>query len=149
MNMNFGVVRNKNQVLELVERIKQMRLPFKYAFQDIYPTRSLESNKYYWGVVLKFISEATGHSPMEIHEAYKQKFLIQYDFIYHLLHCQYMFWIEPTASTAKLDEKQIWDYIFQVRADAELELHITIPLPNEAFVPELDFDHDKVEHKRL
>lgn len=129
--------------------IKQMRLPFKYAFQNIYPTRSPESNRYYWGVVVKYISESTGHSPMEVHEAYKKKFLFQYDFIYHPVHHEYMFWIGPIDSTAKLDEKQIWDYILQVRAEAEIELHITIPLPNECFIPELNFEHDKLEHKKL
>ena len=50
--MDFGVIRNKRQALELAERIvKNMRMPFKYAFQEICPLRSVEFNDHLWGFI--------------------------------------------------------------------------------------------------
>ena len=37
--------------------------------------RSLDQNSYYWGVVIELISEETGMTPEEVHEAMKWKFL--------------------------------------------------------------------------
>lgn len=38
--------------------------------------RSLSANNYYWGIVIKMISDYSGHTPEETHSALKQKFLI-------------------------------------------------------------------------
>jgi len=146
--MDFGIVRNKKQVLDLTNKIMEMRLPFKYAFQKIYPLRSLKSNAYYWGIVLKYISDESGHTQDECHKEYKNKYNFRYDIEYNPQTNNYE-WIMGVASTTILDEKEIWDYIFKVRVDGELEHHIVIPLPNECFIPELDFEHDKIELKKL
>lgn len=37
--------------------------------------RTLSQNRYYWGVVLKVISDDTGHEPEEQHEFFKKKFI--------------------------------------------------------------------------
>jgi len=146
--MDFGVIRNKKQALELCEKIKEMRLPFKYAVQNIYPLRSIDANAYYWGIVLKMISDETGLTVEECHEAYKRKHNFRWDFIFNSLAGTYEF-TAGVDSTTELDGKEFWDFVSRVRCDAELDLHITIPLPNEAFIPELDFDHDKIELRRL
>ena len=146
--MDFGVIRNKRQALELSEKIKQMRIPFKFALQDIYPLRSLDANAFYWGVVLKMISDETGQTVEECHEGYKRKYNHRWDFIFNPITGTYEF-TSGVDSTTELDDKEFWDYVSWVRCDAELDLHITIPLPNECFVPELDFNHDKIEHRRL
>lgn len=39
------------------------------------PKRSSNLNSYYWGVVVKTISEATGYEPEEVHELLASKFL--------------------------------------------------------------------------
>lgn len=39
--------------------------------------RSLEQNNYYWGVYLPIIADETGHTPDELHELFKGKFLTQ------------------------------------------------------------------------
>lgn len=39
------------------------------------PSRSQQQNKYYWGCVLKTLSDKTGHTVDELHEICKYKFL--------------------------------------------------------------------------
>ena len=38
--------------------------------------RSLDQNAYYWGVVIELMSDETGFTTEEMHEALKQKFLM-------------------------------------------------------------------------
>ena len=40
-----------------------------------FATRSAQANRYYWGVVLGYLSEHTGHTPDELHDICKAKFL--------------------------------------------------------------------------
>ena len=146
--MDFGVVRNKRQVLALCERIMQRRIPFKYALQSIYPIRSIEFNDYLWGFIYTPIAEATGHTPDEVHEECKRRHNFKYDFVYNPHTGKYDISL-GTHSTTQLDTKHCWDYALKIRAEAEIELHLTLALPNESFIPELDFDHDKIELRRL
>lgn len=146
--MDVYVIRNKRQFLKLSELLGNRRLPFRIAVQDIYPLRSLESNKYYWGIVLKAISDYTGHTQEECHEAYKRMFNFRYDLEYNSITGCYE-WVMGVKSTASLDDREIWDYIMKVRADAELDMHITIQMPNETFVNELSFEHDNIETRRI
>ena len=143
--MDFFVIRSKEKAEELCRLIMQKRLPIKIAMQEVYPTRSLESNDYYWGVVITPIAEATGQKPKEVHESYKQMFNFKYDLRYNRK-TKKMQWYVGTGSTTALDEREIWDYIMKVRADAELELHITIMMPNETFIRELNFNYERT-HK--
>ncbi len=143
--MELHVIRNKRQLLMLCEMLEKRRLPLKVAVEDIYPIRSLDLNAYYWGVVLKYISDASGHDVIECHEGYKKRF--SPDIRFDLSQDKGIY--EPVfdiGSTADMNVRVFADYIFHVRVDGELEHHIIIPLPSEAFVPELDFDHDKIEN---
>lgn len=146
--MDFFVVRNKKQATDLAEMLLKRRLPYKVAIQDVFPLRSLQSNAYYWGIVLAFISDASGHTQLECHEAYKVKYNFRYDIEYNPETKQFD-WNMGVKSTTILDEKEIWEYIFKVRVDGELEHHIIIPLPNECFIPEINFRHDKIELRRM
>ena len=38
-------------------------------------SKSKEQTGYYWGVVLQYISEHTGHSPEDLHDIFKAKYL--------------------------------------------------------------------------
>jgi hypothetical protein len=140
--MDGGVVRNSREAKALSEFIMNRRKPFKWATQDIYPKRSLDSNRYYWGIVLKLIAEHSGHSQVECHESYKQMFNFRYDIRQDPTTKQWT-WVMEVSSTAKLDEKEIWDYIMKVRIDGELQHHIIIPMPNECFVPELNLSKNE------
>jgi len=137
--MDFFVIRTKEKAEELCRQIMQRSLPFKVALQDILPLRSLESNNYYWGIVVIPIANETGQDPDEVHEGYKIKFNFKHDLRYNSK-TKKMQWYTGTASTTGLDEREIWDYIMRVRADAELELHLTIQMPNEVFTNELKFN---------
>ena len=140
--MEVRIIQNKKQALAFCESIMQGRLPLKVAVQDIYPTRSLESNAYLWGIVYEYISRASGHSPEEVHRAYKKQFNFRHDLRYNDRKRLWV-WIMGVATTTSLDTREIWDYIMKVRADAEIELDIVIPLPNECFINELEFKEEK------
>ena len=146
--MDYFVIRNKRQLTELIEGLQSRRLPFKIVVDDIYPVRSVDMNAYYWGIVLKYISDESGHDIMECHEGYKMKYALDIKFEFNKHRGVY----EPVfgvGSTAEMNVRLFTDYIFRVRVDGELEHRIVIPLPSEAFVPELDFKHDKIEERRL
>lgn len=38
-------------------------------------TRSIQQNRFYWGVVVESLSEHTGYTPDEVHELLKQRFI--------------------------------------------------------------------------
>jgi hypothetical protein len=146
--MDLLIIRNKSQLKFLTDLLSERRLPFKVALQDIYPIRSVDFNDYLWGFIYTPIAEATGHSPEEVHEECKRKYNFKWDFEYNEATKKYEIVIEA-GSTTKLNTKEMWDYAAKIRAEAELELHIILMLPNESFIPELDFEHDKLEEHKL
>lgn len=86
------------------------------------PPRSIEQNRYMWGVVYKIIASHTGYTIDEIHEFMKHKFLARtIDIEGEKLNI-------PT-STTDLDVAQMTDYIEQIREWAFSKLNCTIPDP--------------------
>jgi len=88
--------------------------------------RSSNLNAYYWGVVVKTISEATGYEPEEVHELLASKFLpprevtIGGDTIM------------VRASTAKLPTVEFMAYLEDCKRFAAVQLEgLYIPDPNE------------------
>lgn len=146
--MELFVIRNTRQLLDLTEMLKKRRLPLKIAVDDIYPKRSLDMNAYYFGVVLKYIGDETGHSVDELHEHYKKKFCLQIEFEINKETGYY----EPVfgvGSTTRKNQQEFFEYVYKVRADGELTCHVVIPYPNEDFVPALDYSHDKIEQHKI
>lgn len=88
-------------------------------------TRSKSANAYYWGVCLTLLAESTGHTTEEVHDAVKELFLPR-QFIQLGSHE-----VEIAKSTTRLTTDEFEKYLTQLRAWAETELNITIPLPNE------------------
>ncbi len=84
-------------------------------------SRSLNENNYYWGVVVEELSQHTGFTPPEMHEALKMKFL-------RIVKGQ----LESCRSTTDLTVGEFENYLSQVRQWASEELQVFIPLPNEA-----------------
>jgi hypothetical protein len=146
--MDYFVIRNKAQLSKLVELLNQRRLPFKMVLDDIYPPRSVDFNDYLWGFIYNPLAAATGHTPEEIHEICKRRFNFRHDFVYNDNKKRYEL-VVSAGSTTELNTKEMWDYAMKIRAEAEIELHLTLHLPNESFVRELDFKHDLIEEKRL
>lgn len=74
-------------------------------------------NRYYWGVIIKALIDRTGHTPDEVHEGLKHKFLMEGGFV--------------PRSTMSLSTSEREDYHTQIRAWASVDLNCYIPLPNE------------------
>jgi len=137
--MEFSVIRSKAKAEALCRKIMQLSLPFKIAIQEVFPVRSIEANDYYWGFVVTPIANETGLSIEEVHEGYRIKFNYTQEFRYNRKTRKMQFYIG--AGTTVVDERKFWEFVMKVRADAELELHLTIMMPNEAFTNELKFRH--------
>ena len=138
--MELTVIRNKAQLQAFKDNLDQKRLPLKLAVQQIHPGRTVDANDYLWAVVYVTIAEATGSDKDSVHEAYKMKYNFGHEFFYNKKMDRYGVKY-GTKSTAGLDMVEFWDYIFKVRADAEIS-GIVIPMPNEVFSNELNFEKE-------
>jgi len=138
--MDYFVIRSKKKLDELYELLKHRSLPLKIYLQEVFPLRSVEANDYMWGVVYQAVALETGMTADEVHESFKRMFNFKPEFRYNPKTMKMQYYI-GTSSTTRLDMYEFWDYIMKVRAWAEIELHICIPLPNEAFTNELKFRH--------
>lgn len=96
------------------------------TYKAVVPTRSLMQNRYYWGVVIAYLSKEIGYAPDYMHEYMKQEFL----------------WTDDqgmpdgktakiTRSTKNLTSGQFDDYIQAIRIWAGEFLSLDIPLPNQ------------------
>ncbi|MEN6423332.1 MAG: hypothetical protein ABFD76_15440 [Smithella sp.] len=82
--------------------------------------RSLNQNRYYFGVVLDILSNHTGYESDEMHEILKFKFLktVKAD-------------MEYIKSTTKLNTVEFEEYLTKIKQWAAVELNCYIPDPNE------------------
>ena len=80
-------------------------------------TRSLNQNKYYWGVVIEILSPYFGYDREEMHEALKFKFLKKHEDTN----------LVTVGSTAKLSTTEFTEYIDSVTRWAATEYQIVIP----------------------
>lgn len=90
--------------------------------------RSDQQNRYYWGVVVKILSDELGYFSDEMHELLRIKFLKR-----ELVLNEVIYTIG--SSTTKLSTKEMEEYLEDIRRWAAIELNILIPLPNE-----IDYD---------
>lgn len=83
--------------------------------------RSNNQNSYMWGVVYKILSEYTGHTKDEIHDAMRRMFLANPNDI-----------LKIPRSTTTLSTKEMEEYLASIRQWAAGEpLNCSIPEPNE------------------
>jgi len=82
--------------------------------------RSLNQNKYYWGVIITLFAENTGYTTNESHQELAGMFL-RYD----------KEGKNFTRSTTELDTKEFEKYAEQCRFFMSENLGINVPLPNE------------------
>jgi hypothetical protein len=87
--------------------------------------RSTPQNAYYWGVIIKMISDHTGEEPDRIHGALASMFLKVYDWMGK----------ERIKSTTELSTVEFEKYAESCRQWASIALEMYIPLPNEAEIP--------------
>lgn len=96
--------------------ISSMSGPVEIIIRPVKQKRSLPSNRYYWGVVLRLISEHTGHTQEEVHTEMKDMFLRWYYLI---------------ESTTKADGSQFFGYLEFIKWWAASWLGVYIPDPNQ------------------
>lgn len=120
-------MRNRKTVLAQVARMKDGE--FVITFTPRRASRSLQANRYYWGVVVELLAEHTGYTPDEIHEVLKAKFLpkklavtdangeIQGEFVIG-------------GSTTKLNTLEFGEFIEAIRQWAAESLGVVIPDPD-------------------
>ncbi|MEA3272238.1 MAG: hypothetical protein U9P90_01055 [Patescibacteria group bacterium] len=82
--------------------------------------RSLQQNRYLWGVVYKVISEYNGGIVEDLHNHFKYYFLRKQGRLISFI------------STTDLDTKEFTDYIEKIRLFAHQKLGLHIPTPDEA-----------------
>src|SRR5450759_1029472 len=86
MNYIFdGTVKENKLFVDKSEQFKQHLVSLngkrvQVTVEKIKHTRTLQQNKYYWSVVVKLISQHTGHDPDQIHELLKQMFSPKWHF---------------------------------------------------------------------
>lgn len=82
--------------------------------------RSLNQNKYYWGVIVRLFSQATGYTSNEAHQTLAG---------YFLKYQKDKKWF--VKSTTELDTKEFEGYAEQCRVFMWQELNVHVPLPND------------------
>lgn len=91
-------------------------------------TRSVQQNRWYWGVIVEVLAEHTGYTPDEIHEVLKAKFLpkriaiadgngeVRGEFVIG-------------GTTTRLDKVEFGEYCEAIRQWAADSLSLVIPDP--------------------
>jgi len=109
--LDQDIARHNNKTVELI-------------LSEYRPKRSNQLNQYYWGVVVKIISDYTGYTKEETHELLKQTFLKKKVLINDE-------WYDTTESTTKLSNQEMLNFIEQVKQWAAETFYLYIPDPHE------------------
>lgn len=100
------------------------------VIERLHAVRSMQANRYYFGVVLKAISDYTGYDPNETHEAMKAMFLPK-----ALSFCdgngEVRGAIVVGGSTRQMNVHEFHDYVDAVRRFAAEQLGLNIPDPSQ------------------
>lgn len=92
--------------------------------------RSNNQNRYYWGVIVKLLSDHTGFTDEEINEILKHQFLSKQKTWNDMV-----FYIPKSTSSLKTTEME--EYLSKVRRWASETLEVFIPDPNEYIETEM------------
>lgn len=123
-----GKVRlNAKRLAELLKGRKDCDLEF--IIERKHATRSLAQNAYYHGVVLRLISEHTGHTSDELHEFFKLKFNAK-PMTFVNEHGEIVDEERIGLTTTKLNKITFGEFVEKVRQFAAEELHLNIPDPD-------------------
>lgn len=113
---DFNDLESKNKFFDF---IKSLDGEYIIKFKRRKKGRSVQENKYYWSIIIGYISDYTGHHPLYLHEYYKYKFIPCVKFT-----------DESRLSTADMTHDEIWDYINWIREDAKTTLGLNLPDPD-------------------
>lgn len=107
--------RNHDSKQILYEALKSQERPYLVKIETA-KKRTLDYNKYYWGVVIDYIADSTGTAPLVVHEQLANRFLAISKGV--------------RLSTASLNNREFKIYTTQCRNWALEVLKIFIPLPD-------------------
>lgn len=93
-------------------------------------SRSRQANAYYWAVVVALLSEHTGHTPEELHEYLKARFLPKRLALANQ-NGEIVDEFVIGGSTGKLDVVQFYEYVQEVKQWALDSLGVHMPEPTE------------------
>lgn len=121
---DFSKEKDKRRLFDLLKKLK----PVKYDFEikQFRKKRSVQQNRYYWGVIIKLLCEHTGFFPDEMHELLRRKFMPVTKTIR-----QTGEQVIVGKSTTENDTADQEIYHEMIRTWALTELDVLIPLPNE------------------
>ena len=93
-------------------------------------SRSHKANAFYWGVVVAELSEHTGHTPEELHEYLKARFIPKRLALANQ-NGEVVDELVIGGSTVKLDVVQFYEYVQEIKQWALDSLGVLIPEPTE------------------
>ena len=95
--------------------------------QPLKASRSAQQNRYYWKI-LEIIADHSGHTPLELHESMKIRFLA-HPMVFQSRSGQVEELSVP-VSTTNLDVPSFWDYTESIRQWAAEFLDVNTPSPS-------------------
>lgn len=128
MKITINSSEAKTQALSLISAIDLAARPIQTVeIRAFKKDRSSQQNKYYWGTVLKVISDYTGYSGSDLHELFKLNLLPSK--VIELGDKR----VSVTPSTTDLTTIEFEQYIAEIMQFAADSLSLYIPSPNEVF----------------
>jgi hypothetical protein len=120
--INFDKSEDKNKLFSI---LKQLKGSNAISIKKNRATRSMAQSRYYWGVVIAYISDETGYTKDEAHQLMQRQFL--------KYHKQVSDGVEEmfVRSTTSLNTVEMEEYVENIRRFAISELGCYIPEPNE------------------
>jgi hypothetical protein len=122
--IDFSKELDKKKLFDILKKLKPVKQCIE--IKQYRKGRSNNQLRYYFGVVLKTISNETGNDVEALHEYFKKKF--------NPAEVKFKATGESLivgGSTAEFDTADMEAYLEQIRIFALSELHILISLPNE------------------
>lgn len=105
--------------LSIYDKLKEGQSITVYIV-DSKPVRTIPQNKYYWGIVVKYIAEYLGYDSNEVHEILKYKF-------YYKDYNTKEGVIRVGQSTSSMNKQEFTVYIDSIREWANDTLNVYIP----------------------
>jgi hypothetical protein len=131
----FGTIENGRLFIrnrrEFDDQIRQLREGCEVEIEVTRrrASRSMQQNRYYWGVVIQMLSEYTGFVPDEMHDVLKAKFIPK-----KLALCDGNGEVQDEfvlgGSTRKMNKNEFGEYVESIRRWAAETLDLVIPDPD-------------------
>jgi hypothetical protein len=122
--VDMASVTEKQRLYEVLKKLKPARYIFDIKQYRL--RRSINQNKYYFGVVLERISQATGFFPDELHDILKRKFNPKIKVLRQTGEEMVI-----GGTTTEMNTEEFEKYLENIRIWALSELDCLVPLPNE------------------